>query len=60
MLGYQEDDVAAICLKSSKFRRSQSKQLWKTYKSVAVHPQAAREMFDYMYNHYFDYYGGSA
>ena len=29
--------------------------------SVAVHPaRAAREIFDYMNNHYFDCYGGSA
>ena len=29
-------------------------------KSVAVHPHAARGIFDYMNNHYFDYYEGSA
>ena len=28
--------------------------------SVAVHPHAARGIFDYMNNHYFYYYGGSA
>ena len=32
-------------------------QLWKTYKQCGCAP--ARGIFDYMNNHYFDYYEGS-
>ena len=54
---WQLKNYQTLCLKSSKFRRSQSKQLGKTYKQCGCAP--ARGIFAYMYNHYFDYYGGS-
>ena len=53
---WQLNNYQTLGLKSSKFRRSQSKQLGKTYKQCSCAP--ARGIFDYMNNHYFDYYGG--
>ena len=65
MLGYQEDEVTAEeqanagCLVSSKFRTSQSKQLWKTDKQCGYAP--THGSFDYHeYSLCNNYYGGSA
>ena len=55
---WQLKNYWTLWLKSSKFRRSESKKLWKTYKQCGYAP--ARGIVDYMNNHYnFDYYGGS-
>ena len=50
---WQLKNYRTLCLKSSKFRRSQNEQLWKTYKQCGCAP--ARGIFDYMNNHYFDF-----
>ena len=62
MLGYQEDDVAAKELAAtSSAEEVKANNCGRPTNNVAVHPaHAAREIFDYMNNHYFDYYGGSA
>ena len=54
---WQLKNYRTLCLKSSKFRQT---TVDGPINSVAVHPHAARGIFDYMNNHYFDYYGGSA
>ena len=45
-------ELSNVMSQISKFRRSQSKQLWKTNKQCGCAP--ARGIFDYMNNHYFD------
>ena len=57
---WQLKNYRTLCLKSSKFRRSQKNNCGRPMNSVAVHPHAARGIFDYMNNHYFVYYGGIA
>ena len=50
---WQLKNYRTLCLKTSKFRRSHSKELWNAYKQYGCAP--ARGIFDYMNNHYFDF-----
>ena len=57
---WQLKNYRTLCLKNHNFGEVKANNCGRPINSVAVHPHAERGIFDYMNNHYFDYYGGSA